>query len=95
MNKILNNLLHNALKYAESYIEVNVRSHDGTATVSITNDGEPISPEQRSEIFKPFVQYDKSPGSRSFGIGLSLARSPKCTPGRSNSPTTPSAPRSY
>ncbi|MEI3553573.1 MAG: hybrid sensor histidine kinase/response regulator, partial [Alistipes senegalensis] len=75
MNKILNNLLHNALKYAESYIEVNVRSHDGTATVSITNDGEPISPEQRSEIFKPFVQYDKSPGSRSFGIGLSLARS--------------------
>lgn len=75
LNKILNNLLHNALKYAESYIEVNVRSHDGTATVSITNDGEPISPEQRSEIFKPFVQYDKSPGSRSFGIGLSLARS--------------------
>ena len=75
MNKILNNLLHNALKYAESYIEVEVRAHDGTARVSIANDGQPISPEQRSEIFKPFVQYDTAPGSRSFGIGLSLARS--------------------
>lgn len=96
MNKILNNLLHNALKYAESYIEVNVRSHDGTATVSITNDGEPISPEQRSEIFKPFVQYDKSPGPGvSASDSPSPVRSPKCTPGRSNSPTTPSAPRSY
>lgn len=74
MNKILNNLLHNALKYAESYIDVSVRSHGGAVRITIANDGPEIAPERRSEIFKPFVQYDES-DSRSFGIGLSLARS--------------------
>ena len=77
MNKILNNLLHNALKYAESYIEVSVRPEGTVVRTVIANDGPQIAPERRSEIFKPFVQYDAAPGSdaRSFGIGLPLARS--------------------
>ena len=76
MNKILNNVLHNAVKYAETYIEVTVAKRDGKAVVSIGNDGPLITAEQRTEIFKPFVRYsnDKEPYPQSFGIGLALAR---------------------
>ena len=72
LNKILNNLLHNALKYAESYIEVEARSEGGNAVVSVRNDGPIIPKEQRSRIFEPFVQYGSD--AKGVGIGLSLAR---------------------
>lgn len=77
VNKILNNLLHNAVKYAETYIEVSAEKRGGQAVVTISNDGPVITPEQRTEIFKPFVQYgnDKDPYPGNFGIGLALARS--------------------
>ena len=77
LNKILNNLLHNAVKYAESYIDVHVYQKDGQVSVTIRNDGPQIPPERREEIFKPFVQFsaETKPYSQSFGIGLSLARS--------------------
>lgn len=75
LDKILNNLLHNAVKYAGSYISITAESADGNLTVTVANDGKPIPPEQRDEIFKPFVQFSDDPQySGSFGIGLSLAR---------------------
>lgn len=76
LNKILNNLLHNAVKYAESWIDVSVRRDGDNVVVSIRNDGPVVPREVRNEIFKPFVQYDKqsSPYSKGVGIGLSLAR---------------------
>ncbi len=76
IDKILNNLLHNAVKYAETYIRVTVVRKTGAAVVEISNDGPAIPFERRSEIFKPFVQYstDRETEARSFGIGLPLAR---------------------
>ncbi len=74
--KILNNLIHNAVKYAETYIRISARVKDGRVELSVRNDGPAIPPERREEIFKPFVQYSNElqPYSQSFGIGLSLAR---------------------
>lgn len=72
LDKILNNLLHNALKYAETYIEIEAQGADGNAVVSVRNDGPIIPREQRSDIFKPFVQYGHD--TRGVGIGLPLAR---------------------
>lgn len=74
--KMLNNLIHNAVKYAESYIAISVRQDGEFAEVSVRNDGPAIPVERREEIFKPFVQYsnERQPYSQSFGIGLSLAR---------------------
>ena len=76
LDKILNNLLHNAVKYAETYIRVTVIRKTGVAVVEISNDGPAIAPEQRPEIFKPFVKYgtDEASSEQSFGIGLPLAR---------------------
>lgn len=73
--KIVNNLLHNALKYAETYICVEASLADGTVRISVRNDGRIIPEDEREAIFKPFVHFDANEAvSQSFGIGLSLAR---------------------
>lgn len=76
LHKILNNLLHNALKYASSRIDISVGMEGGSVFVKVANDGAPIPASRREEIFKPFVQFssDHAPYSQSFGIGLPLAR---------------------
>ncbi|MGN0188806.1 MAG: response regulator, partial [Candidatus Cryptobacteroides sp.] len=78
LGKILNNILINALKYADSLIRIRIgRDSGGSAIVDISNDGDLIPPEAREEIFKPFVQCHQSPSraSSGVGIGLSLAKS--------------------
>lgn len=77
VNKIFNNLIHNAVKYASSFIEIEAASSGDRAIIRFRNDGPHIPKERKEEIFRPFVQFsnDDSPYSQSFGIGLSLARS--------------------
>ena len=76
LRKILNNLLHNALKYSESVFTVMVEHEKGIAYVKVRNDGPIIPTEERENIFKPFVCLGKGSSiySPSFGIGLTLAR---------------------
>lgn len=74
--KIINNLLDNGIKYADTYISVHLDVKDDKVTVTFRNDGAAIPASRRESIFKPFVQYseDDSPYSQSFGIGLAYAR---------------------
>ena len=74
--KILNNLIHNAIKYAESYIDINAGTDGDDVVVTFRNDGPRIPQSRRTEIFKPFVQFsnDRAGYSQSFGIGLPLAK---------------------
>lgn len=74
--KILNNLFHNAVKYAGSYVEVTMDVGEEFVTVGFRNDGSPIPHRHREEIFKPFVQYRAGTEhyNKGVGIGLSLAR---------------------
>lgn len=79
LNKILNNLLDNALKYTSSYIEIRItRSEDGkNALLFIRNDGKTVPVSKREEIFKPFVTISSSTNElpdTSFGLGLPFAR---------------------
>ena len=77
MYKIFNNLLHNAIKYSESYVNVTLHVTDEFVDMIFSNDGPRIEGKRREDIFKPFVQFssDHAPYSQSFGIGLSFARS--------------------
>lgn len=76
LKKILNNLILNAVKYAESKIDISLSRSGNEAIMDISNDGTPIPASYKEEIFKPFVQYHSEHQSLSsgVGIGLNLAR---------------------
>lgn len=67
--QILGILLDNAIKYSERKVEVRLTTH----TLTVTNDGQTISPEALPHIFDRFYQEDKS--SDGVGLGLSIAKS--------------------
>lgn len=78
LDKIVNNILINALKHADTSIDIVVRTNDsGQVTVDISNDGDTIPEELRDDVFKPFVQYHDGDTRlrKGVGIGLPLARS--------------------
>ncbi|MDR0393814.1 MAG: response regulator [Tannerella sp.] len=75
-NKIISNLLSNALRYSESRIEIELATDSRTIYIKVRNDGDLIAPELREAVFAPFYQIHKhSNAPSSSGIGLSLARS--------------------
>lgn len=77
LTKIISNLFSNAVKYAATYIRVELHEENGRLRLSVSNDGKIIPPAMREEIFKPFIQYreDSLQHVSGTGIGLALARS--------------------
>ncbi|MFT3739660.1 MAG: two-component regulator propeller domain-containing protein [Breznakibacter sp.] len=76
MSKVMNNLLSNALKYSERYIEVELKADNNIVYIKVRNDGDLIPMELGEKIFDPFFQRNKHRNNTSSsGIGLSLARS--------------------
>ena len=75
-DKIVNNLLSNALKFADSTIEIEESLTKDGIVLRFRNDGPPIPPSRREAIFEPFVQYsgERAPYAQSFGIGLTHAK---------------------
>ena len=65
-------LMDNAIKYCreKGAISVRLSRNAGMMRFSVTNDGEPLSPEQCQNVFIPF--YRVGPGE-GFGLGLSIA----------------------
>jgi two-component system sensor histidine kinase RstB len=73
MERVLDNLVNNALRYCEYQVSVNL-VRDGThAVLSVEDDGPGISPEERQRIFEPFVRLDPSRDRATGGCGLGLA----------------------
>lgn len=71
ISQILINLIKNALQADARHIDISARlGKDDEVIVLVANDGEPIPPSTREQIFIPFYTTKKE-GS---GIGLSLAR---------------------
>ena len=61
---IVDNLLTNFIRYAESKIEINI----GHRKMSLFNDGEPIDETIITDIFSPYKKGIKG----QFGLGLSI-----------------------
>ncbi|PPE03674.1 sensor histidine kinase [Holospora curviuscula] len=75
LQRCVQNLLDNALKYAQNFVSICVFSKENTMILCIQDDGLGISESIKMKIFKPFFKEDKSRTSHntvSTGLGLSI-----------------------
>ncbi|MFE1602599.1 ATP-binding protein [Methylobacterium sp. ID0610] len=71
--RCLFNLAANAARYGET-IALTARQESRWLAVSVDDDGPGISPEQREEVFKPFVRLDDArQDAGGSGLGLAIA----------------------
>lgn len=75
MQRVLDNLLRNAVNYSfeNSVIEVSAACANGTVTITFANSGNTIPPEKLARIFEQFYRLDTARATRSGGAGLGLA----------------------
>ena len=75
LQKVLNNLIGNALKFTEAGGEVNVglARRKGKLTLTVADTGMGIDTEDLPHIFEPFFQSDPESGIGS-GVGLTLVK---------------------
>ncbi len=74
IQRSLNNLIDNALKYAKK-INLHLSKNKNNILIIIDDDGPGIPENERENVFKPFYKVDKSRGDSksSVGLGLSIA----------------------
>jgi two-component system osmolarity sensor histidine kinase EnvZ len=74
IQRSLNNLIDNALKYAEK-VNLHLSKNNNSILITIDDDGPGISETEYKNVFKPFYKIDKSRGDSksSVGLGLSIA----------------------
>jgi signal transduction histidine kinase len=73
LSRMIRNLVDNAVRYADSRVAIEVRSSDGTASLSVSDDGPGIAPDARARVFDRFVRLDPDRSRGSGGAGLGLA----------------------
>jgi signal transduction histidine kinase len=73
---ILDNLVNNAIKYGKENGNVTLKWDDITKTLSVTDDGIGIAPENLPHIFDRFYRADESRSSivKGNGLGLSIVK---------------------
>ena len=74
INRCLNNLIDNALKYANK-VELKLLKENTNLLITIEDDGSGIPEEEYDNVFKPFYKIDKGRAETksSVGLGLSIA----------------------
>ena len=73
MSRMLNNLIQNALRYADSTVDVTLKKEHGYLFILVEDDGKGIPKDKRETIFNPFSRLDPSRDRASGGFGLGLA----------------------
>ncbi|MDB5110129.1 MAG: signal transduction histidine kinase [Mucilaginibacter sp.] len=76
LNKILSNLLDNAIKYAASkvYLQLVINKNDNTFTIFTCSDGNIIPYLMKDKIFETFFRMKEAEKQSGTGIGLPLSR---------------------
>ncbi|MEM9615775.1 MAG: HAMP domain-containing sensor histidine kinase [Actinomycetota bacterium] len=73
LGRAVRNLLDNAVRHAESQVQVSTVVLDGSVRIVIDDDGPGVDPEDRRRIFERFVRLDDARTRDSGGTGLGLA----------------------
>lgn len=71
----LRNLIDNAIRYSpeNTRVGVGVRSKDGLIAVSVTDQGEGMTPEDQERVFERFYRVDAARSRHTGGTGLGLS----------------------
>jgi signal transduction histidine kinase len=73
ISRVIRNLVDNAVRHAKSRVDIYVGSRDGTAILTVSDDGPGIAPADRARVFGRFVRLDADRARRGGGTGLGLA----------------------
>ena len=70
--RCLNNLIGNALKYADNVWIDGFRTQQNTVLILVEDDGPGVDEAQYDDLFKPFFRVESSRNAKTGGIGLGL-----------------------
>ncbi|MGG2142232.1 two-component system sensor histidine kinase RstB [Symbiopectobacterium sp. RP] len=73
MERVLDNLVNNALRFCHSRITVSVSRDGPMACLQVDDDGPGIAQEDRETVFEPFIRLEAGLENSSGGCGLGLA----------------------
>ncbi|PJE80172.1 Sensor protein RstB [invertebrate metagenome] len=73
MHRAIQNLVGNACRYANTYIQVQLSDTKNHMVITVDDDGPGIPKEQRERIFTAFSRLDDSRTRKSGGYGLGLS----------------------
>jgi signal transduction histidine kinase len=71
--RVIENLLNNAQRHAETRVDVTVETVDGQVVVTVSDDGDGIAPRDRERVFERFTRLDSGRRRDPSGSGLGLA----------------------
>lgn len=74
MQRVLQNLLQNAVRYAKSCLEVSVCEGEGEVEICFANDVEDMNVSDVERLFERFYTPDASRTQGSTGLGLTIAK---------------------
>lgn len=75
IKQIVNNLLGNAIKYTDKgEVTVAVAIGNGKMTISVTDTGCGMTPEEQQRVFNAFTRLPDAQGKEGVGLGLSITR---------------------
>jgi signal transduction histidine kinase len=73
VSRVIRNLVDNAVRHAKSRVDIEVGSRNGTAIITVSDDGPGIASAERTRVFGRFVRLDPDRARSGGGTGLGLA----------------------
>jgi signal transduction histidine kinase len=76
LDRILTNLIDNAVRHARSAVHIALTTRDGEAVITVTDDGPGVPAPDRDRIWERFTRLDdaRSRGGGGTGLGLALVK---------------------
>ena len=75
IKQIVNNLVSNAIKYTdEGEVRVGINVQNGTMTLSVSDTGCGMTPEELQSVFNAFTRLPGAQGKEGVGLGLTITR---------------------
>jgi signal transduction histidine kinase len=74
LRRMMRNLIENAERHGAPPVEIEVRPEGAVASITVSDHGPGVPPEDRQRVFTPFYRVPGSDRSAGAGLGLTLVR---------------------